>query len=57
MSNEQVRCIKCGVVEEFPFGCLTEYARQKHLCKVCRQVVVERAVEEAEIGDRSLLLD
>jgi hypothetical protein len=54
---ENVICIECGGVEVFQKGSLTESGKKGFLCRVCREVVVERRVEEKRIGDRKLLID
>lgn len=55
--REDVQCISCGLTIKYPKGHLTEEGKRKYLCHVCRESVLERRVEEKQIGNRKLLID
>lgn len=53
----EVVCIKCGGVDFYPFGYLTEKACKEYRCPACRQVVAELSVQERERDRRKLLVE
>jgi hypothetical protein len=55
--REQVRCVKCSRVDEYPAGYLTEQAKREYLCSVHREAVLERGVQEAESQGKELLTE
>lgn len=55
--REQVRCAKCGRVDEYPVGYLTEQAKRTYLCAVHREAVLERGVEEQHNQGKELLVE
>ena len=54
---ESFTCTKCGTVEQYPKGYLTEHAKQTFKCRACREVVVERQVDIRNQGKNRLLID
>jgi len=54
---EDIECKKCGKIDSYPAGYLTEAAMKEYKCAACRQVIVELAAEELAKGNRRLLID
>lgn len=53
----EVTCVQCGRVDSYPGGYLTEKAQREYRCSACREPVVERQVQERQVGDRKLLTE
>lgn len=54
---DEVTCVGCGKKDTYPVGYLTEKARKRYRCSVCRQDIFELAVDEKEHEDVELLID
>lgn len=57
VETEEVVCTECGTVDRVPVGHLTEVGKKNYKCRVHMQKVVEKQVEEANIGKRQVLVD
>ena len=56
-TEETVVCNKCGKPVRYPIGYLTEQAKKKYECEVCREAVLENRVEKQQQGNRRLLVE
>jgi len=58
--SKEVKCAECGAVCAFEVvseGWVSGHPDSKFLCRACREVVLERRIEEKNLGNRKLLID